>query len=68
VPPPADTLFGKVADPNMTAACTNPVALGGGSGQVLANWGLHLVDVNLAMGNVVDIVAKQAKAWAAKTR
>ena len=23
---------------------------------VLANWGLHLVDVNLAMGNLVDIV------------
>jgi hypothetical protein len=145
VPPPADTLFGKVPEPGMTAACTNPAALGGGSGvlhaylasegrtitsttkpkpwvvperpidtpwvsvpglltaqcktnenatylevtvhgnpsdprtddivgdlgvngQVLANWGLHLVDVNLSMGNLVDIVGKQAKAWAAKTR
>jgi hypothetical protein len=37
-----------------------------GGGQVLANWGLHLVDANLAMGNLVDIVGKQAKAWAAK--
>jgi hypothetical protein len=139
-PPPPDTLFGKVTEPNMTAACTNPAALGGGSGelraylstegsmiagmtapkpwvspdrtiqtpwvsvpglltarcasnenatylevtlhpdgtahrandiggdlsangQVLANWGLHLVDVNLAMGNLVDIVGQQAKAW-----
>src|SRR5207248_9193634 len=32
VPPPANTLFGKVADPNMIAACTNPAALGGESG------------------------------------
>ncbi len=35
----------------------------GGGGQVLANWGLHLVDVNLAMGNLLDIVGRQAKAW-----
>jgi hypothetical protein len=140
LPPPANTLFGKVADPNMVAACTNPAALGGGSGelhayltkdgntitsnspikpwvvpekpidtpwvsvpglltaecktnehatylevqvhgnpadprvddivgdlgvgsQVLANWGLHLIDVNLAMGNLVDIVGQQARAY-----
>jgi DUF3089 family protein len=140
VPPPENTLFGKVADRNMVAACTNPAALGGGSGElhpylspdgrtivgttppapwvlperpirtpwvsvrglltaqcmsndnanylevivrsdssgartndiigdiradgkVLANWGLHLVDVNIAMGNLVDIVGRQAKAW-----
>jgi DUF3089 family protein len=140
VPPPANTLFGKVAGADMTAACTNPAALGGGSGElhaylategrtivgtippkpwltparsidtpwvsvpglltaqcasndnatflevtvhpdpsgartdditgdlrangvVQANWGLHLVDVNLAMGNLLDIVGQQAKAW-----
>ena len=143
VPPPANTLFGKVPDPKMTAACTNPAMLGGGSGelhayfstkgetitgasapkpwiksatpietpwvslpglltarcatnenatylevslhadpsgvrtndiigdlgaggQILANWGLHLVDMNLAMGNLVDIVGEQAKTWSAK--
>jgi len=144
IPPPANTLFGKVPDANMVAACTNPAALGGGSGQlhayldttgrtitsstpgkprvtqeqpietpwvsvpglltakctsndnasgylevtvngnpndarvddivgdigaggnVLANWGLHLIDVNLAMGNLVDIVGREAKAYAAK--
>ena len=142
VKPPADALFGRVAAPNMVAACTNPAALGGGSGtlhpylstdgvmivgktvakpwvspertidtawvsvpglltaectsnehatylevtvhgdasdprtddivgdlraagQVLASWGLHLVDVNLAMGNLLDIVGQQAKAWLA---
>src|SRR5262249_32545343 len=36
VPLPANTLFGKVADANMTAACTNPAALGGGSGELHA--------------------------------
>jgi hypothetical protein len=143
VPPPANTLFGKAADKEQTGGCTNPAALGGGSGelhaylskdgntivgtyppkpwvtpekpidtpwvsapglltaqcmtndnatylevtvhadpsgmrtgeitgdilangQVQANWGLHLVDVNLAMGNLVDIVGQQGKAWVAK--
>ena len=142
VPPPANTLFGKVPDAGMTAACTNPAALGGGSGElhpylsadgrtivgtfppkawvpgktidtpwvsvpglltakcasndnasgylevtlhpdpsrtrtddiigdlrgpagVQANWGLHLVDVNLAMGDLLDIVGQQSKAWTA---
>ena len=144
VPPPANTLFGRVPDAAMVAACTNPAALGGGSGQlhayldktgrtitsntppkpwvtpeqeidtpwvsvpglltakcasnenasgylevtvngipadprvdditgdlgaggnVLANWGLHLIDVNLAMGNLVEIVGQEAKGYAAK--
>lgn len=35
------------------------------NGQVLADWGLHLVDVNLAMGNLVDIAGRQGKAWLA---
>jgi hypothetical protein len=33
---------------------------------VLASWGLHLVDANLAMGNLLDIVGVQAKAWVAR--
>ncbi len=144
VPPPANTLFGKVPDANMVAACTNPAALAGGSGElhsylsnngrtitgttkpkpwvtpevpvetpfvstpglltakcasndnasgylevtvngnpsgprvndivgdigvgpnVLANWGLHLVDVNITMGNLLDIVSAESKAYAAK--
>jgi hypothetical protein len=32
-------------------------------GQVQKNWGLHLIDVNLAMGNLVDIVGSQGKTW-----
>jgi hypothetical protein len=143
MPPPANTKFGKVADPAMTAACTNPAALEGGNGELhaylategstitgtippkpwvspeqkidtpwvtvpglltakcatnenatylevalhgdpgghrtdsiggdvggnnnpQADWGLHLVDVNLAMGNLVDIVGTQTKAWLAQ--
>lgn len=142
LPPPANTLFGKVPDPTQVAACVNPAALSGGSGELhayldatgrtitstpqikpwatgaavdtpwvsvpglltarctsnenatflevtvhgdpadprvdditgdigsaaqpLANWGLHLIDVNLAMGNLVDIVGQQAKAYAKK--
>ncbi len=141
VPPPANSRFGKTADPNMASGCTNPAALSGGSGelhaylssggsivngasvepkpwvtppqpittpfvsvpglltaecvsndkgsylaitvhgdpsdprvdditgdvviggQVQADWGLHLIDVNLAMGNLVDIVGQQGKAY-----
>ena len=144
IPPPANTLFGRVGDATMAAACTNPASLGGGSGElhayldatgrtitsgapakpwvtpeqkidtpwvsvpglltakcaandnasgylevtvhgdpndprvddiggdlgiapnVLANWGLHLVDVNLAMGNLIDIVAQETKTYLAR--
>jgi len=144
-PPPANTRFGKVTEPGMVAACTNPAALGGGSAalhayldasgrsivsatpaipwvvperpidtpwvsvpglltaqctsnehasyleitvhgdpadpradnirgdlgvgnQILTDWGLHLIDVNLGMGNLVDIVKQQSRAWRAKAR
>ncbi len=144
IPPPANTLFGRVAGEGMESACTNPAALGGGSGplhayltgvgsliasgtpqkhqwvaggaqietpfvsvpgmltakcatnehghflevtvagnptdpraddipgdlgamgKVQANWGLHLIDANVAMGNLVEIVSKQSKAFLAK--
>ena len=133
LPPPSNTRFGKVSNPNMVAACANPAALSGGSGElhaylsraswaimsgnppietpwvsvpgmltarcasnenatylevtlhadpsgrraddisgdifangkVLPAWGLHLVDVNLALGNLVDLVGQQTKAWLA---
>lgn len=144
-PPPANTRFGKVDGPNMAAACANPAALGGGTGelhaylsrdgsaivgaspqkpwviperpietpwvsvpglltarctsndnatylevtvhadpsnrrasditgdlsiggQIAPDWGLHLVDVNLAMGNLLDIVHQQTEAWLAAAR
>lgn len=33
---------------------------------VLKDWGLHLIDVNLAMGNLVDLVGTQSQAYLAK--
>ena len=146
LPPPANTLFGRVAGEGMESVCTNPAALAGGSGQlhsyltgqgsliassaaqkhqwvtggalvetpfvsvprllsakcatnengtylevtvhpdpsdpraddipgdlgmgaaIQANWGLHLIDVNLSIGNLVDIVSQQSKAYLAKKR
>lgn len=145
VPPPANSLFGRVPGEGMVAACTNPAALAGGNGelhaylssrgnlisptgetkawttpaqpiktpfvsvpgllsatcvanekgsylalkvnadpkdprtdeidgdvmienQVQANWGLHLIDVQAAMGNLVDIAGQQGKAFLAKQK
>ena len=36
VPPPANSRFGKAQGDNMAAACVNPAALGGGSGELHA--------------------------------
>ena len=32
-------------------------------GDLTAQWGMHLVDVNVALGNLVDLVGQQAKTW-----
>jgi hypothetical protein len=142
-PPPPGGRFGKVDDPSMVAACTNPAALEGGSGELHAyltahgsgivvdsntpqpwvkpeqpittpfvsvpgmltgecvvnehgsylavtvhgdagghrasdiagdvvvngevrpEWGLHLIDVNVAMGNLIEIVSQQSKTYLA---
>ena len=34
-------------------------------GDLTPQWGMHLVDVNVALGNLVDLVGQQAKAWLA---
>lgn len=33
---------------------------------VLKSWGLHLIDVNIAQGDLIALAEKQATAWAAK--
>jgi len=38
------------------------------NGQVNAAWGLHLIDANLAMGNLVDVVGAEGKAYLAKKK
>jgi hypothetical protein len=35
------------------------------NGQVQPAWGLHLIDMNLALGNLVEIVKRQGEAWTA---
>lgn len=50
------------SDPR-TDEITGDVVAGG---QTLKDWGLHLIDVNLAMGDLVALADRQAKAWAAK--
>jgi Protein of unknown function (DUF3089) len=143
IPPPANSRFGRAQGDNMAAACVNPAALGGGSGELHAylstgrfiassaappkqwvtperkvttpfvsvpglltaecvsndsgsylavhvnadpgdprtddivgdvvvnnevqkDWGLHLIDANLAMGNLIDLVRTQSKAYTRK--
>ena len=56
------TVNGNPSDPRVDDIIGD-IGLGN---NVLANWGLHLVDVNLVMGNLLDIVGAQAKAYAAK--
>ncbi len=58
------TVHGDPADPRVDDI-TGDIGVGT---NVLANWGLHLIDVNLAMGNLVDIVGQQGKAYKAKSR
>ena len=37
-------------------------------GKIAENWGLHLIDANLAMGNLLDIVGEESKAYLAKKK
>jgi hypothetical protein len=141
-PPPANSFFGRSGGPGMKAACTNPAALGGGSGtltpyfptdgrtlpilppinpawvdpskgvtittpfvtlpgfvdaecaerdgfvylaltpngdpsdpriddiggDLTPEWGLHLVDANIAMGDFRDIARRQAHVYEARHR
>ena len=57
----AITVHGDPSDPR-TDEITGDVVV---NGIVLADWGLHLIDVNLAIGNLVDIVGQQSKAYLA---
>lgn len=142
-PPPANSFFGVSRRPEWQAACTNPAALGGGSGSLTSylpangqslpispplevdwvdpalgvtiatefvtlpgffrarcalegtfsylaidvngdpgdpriddirgaditpEWGLHLIDVNVAMGTLVDVAETQARSYCARQR
>jgi hypothetical protein len=58
------TVHGHPSDPR-TDDIVGDVVTGG---QVQADWGLHLIDVNLAMGNLLDVVRAQSKAYLPKKK
>jgi Protein of unknown function (DUF3089) len=53
---------GDPADPRADDIAGDVVA----NGQVAADWGLHLIDANIAMGDLVDLVGAQSKAYLRK--
>jgi Protein of unknown function (DUF3089) len=56
------TVHGNPADPRADDIVGDVMA----NGRVSADWGLHLIDANLAMGNLLDIVGRQTKAYAVR--
>ena len=58
------TVHGNPADPRVDDIAGDVMA----NGEVNPSWGLHLIDVNLAMGNLVDIVREQGKAFVAASK
>jgi len=57
----AVTVHANPADPR-TDEITGDVVR---EGKVLPEWGLHLIDVNLSIGNLIDVVGDEAKAYRA---
>ena len=53
------TVNGNPADPRVDDITGDLGAVG----KPIAQWGLHLIDVNLAMGNLLDLVSAQSKAY-----
>jgi hypothetical protein len=53
------TVNGNPADPRTDDIVGDVVS----NGQVNAGWGLHLIDVQVALGNLVDIVAQQSRVY-----
>ena len=58
----AITVHGDPKDPRIDDIAGD-VKIGG---NVLPEWGLHLIDMNLFMGNLQDIVKSEARAWTKK--
>jgi Protein of unknown function (DUF3089) len=52
------------SDPRVDAIGGDVVA----NGKISEDWGLHLIDVNAAMGNLIDIVAQQSKSYTANKK
>jgi hypothetical protein len=55
----AITVHGNPSDPRADDITGDVVT----NGKVQPDWGLHLIDVSVAMGNLIDIVSQQSKAY-----
>ena len=60
----AVTVNADPADPRTDTIAGDVVILN----KILPDWGLHLIDMPVVMGNLVELSNVQAKAWAAKKR
>jgi DUF3089 family protein len=59
------TVHGNPADPRTDEISGDVLQ---NNGDVNPSWGLHLIDVNLTMGNLLDVVREQSKAYPAANR
>jgi len=57
----AITVHGDPSDPRVDNITGDVVS----NGKVQPDWGLHLIDVSVAMGNLIDIVNQESKAYRA---
>jgi hypothetical protein len=55
----AITVNANAADPRVDDITGDVIS----NGQIQKDWGLHLIDVNLTMGNLIDVVAEQGKTF-----
>lgn len=58
----AITVHGDPADPRTDTIAGDLIA----GGVIQKDWGLHLIDSNLGMGDLIDIAGHEAKAWTSK--
>lgn len=58
----AITVHGDPADARTDTIAGDVTILG----VVQKDWGLHLIDMNLAMGDLVDIAGQESQAWTSK--
>ena len=56
------TVHGDASDPRTDDIVGDVVS----NGKALPGWGLHLIDMQAAMGNLVEVVARQSAAYLAK--
>ncbi len=58
----AVTVHGDPADARTDTIAGDVVVMG----MVQKDWGLHLIDINLSMGDLIDITGQEAKAWTSR--